>query len=140
MYISEHILDLTNHFCRIFRKIASELNLTAEQAKLLLSIPFDGIPMTELATSLGIDVSTLTRNVQKLTVNNLIKIQYDNYDKRKKLVFLTNHGVEKTEKLENMLDSYSNNILETISVEERVTIQTTFEKLNWTLTCIRDNE
>ena len=139
MYISEHILDLNNHFCRIFRKIASKENLTAEQVKLLLCIPYDGITMTNLAKTLGIDISTLTRNSQKLSDKKFIIRQNDSYDKRKINIYLTKTGNNISENLEDKLDEYSNQFLEMFTIEEREIMESTLEKLNWTLTCVRDN-
>ena len=82
MNIVELLTDLTTGTNAIIRTIASNLNLTASQAFHLLSIPFDGIPMSGLAFKLGLDNSTLTRNVQKLEKLNLVKRQTDSYELR----------------------------------------------------------
>ena len=80
MYILEHIYEINNFYSKLLRSTASKFNLTFEQAKLLLSIPFDGIFLSDLAETLGIDNSTLTRNIEKLLNNNFLNISFDQYD------------------------------------------------------------
>ena len=84
MYLLENLNDINNCYTKIIRNIGNENSLTFEQSKFLISIPYDGILLTELAFRLGIDNSTLTRNIQKLNQKNLIEIKNDFYDKRKK--------------------------------------------------------
>ena len=74
MNIPELLTDLTTHYNALIRNAASQLSLTASQAFHLLSIPHDGIPMSQLAHKLGLDTSTLTRNFQKLEKIGLINI------------------------------------------------------------------
>ena len=138
MNLSEYILEINNHFSSILRMISSNNNVTLEQGKLLLCIPYDGISMTDLSKELGIDISTLTRNAQKLIDKNLIIKKNDDYDKRKILIVLTNNGENLRELLEHSLDLFTNKLFDRINVKERETIETTLENLNWHLSCIRN--
>ena len=88
MNLAELLLDLTTHNNAIIRSAASKLNLTVSQAFHLVSIPHDGIPMSKLAHKLGLDASTLTRNIQKLENLGLIKREHSSYDKRRFLIAL----------------------------------------------------
>ena len=138
MNLSEYILEINNHFSSILRMISSNNNVTLEQGKLLLCIPYDGISMTDLSKELGIDISTLTRNSQKLIDKNLIIKKNDDYDKRKIFIVLTNNGESLRELLEHSLDLFTNKLFDRINVKERETIETTLENLNWHLSCIRN--
>ena len=138
MNLSEYILEINNHFSSILRMISSSNNVTLEQGKLLLCIPYDGISMTDLSKELGIDISTLTRNAQKLIDKNLIIKKNDDYDKRKIFIVLTNKGENLRELLEHSLDLFTNKLFDRINVKERETIETTLENLNWHLSCIRN--
>ena len=73
MNIPELLANLTTHYNAIFRQYSSRLSLTAPQAFHLLSIPVDGISMSGLANKLGLDTSTLTRNIKKLEKLNLVR-------------------------------------------------------------------
>jgi len=138
MNLSEYILEINNHFSSILRMISSSNNVTLEQGKLLLCIPYDGISMTDLSKELGIDISTLTRNAQKLIDKNLIIKNNYEYDKRKIIIVLTIKGEKLRELLEDSLDLFTNKLFDRIDVKERETIETTLENLNWHLSCIRN--
>ena len=99
----EILTDLTTHYNALIRNAASQLSLTASQAFHLLSIPNDGIPMSQLAHKLGLDTSTLTRNIQKLENMELIKRNHDSYDKRVQKAVLTEKGENMVELLEESL-------------------------------------
>ena len=92
MNITELLTTLASGTNAIIRSVASNFNLTASQAFSLLLIPFDGISMSHLAYKLGLDNSTLTRNIQKLEKLHLVKRKADNYDKRVQRVVLTKDG------------------------------------------------
>ena len=70
MNLTDLLVDVTIETNAAIRTIASKLSLTASQAYHLLLIPFDGIPMSELAKKLGLDSSTLTRNISNLEKHN----------------------------------------------------------------------
>ena len=101
MFILENLLDINNIYSKILRKVGNSNNLTFEQIKLLFAIPYDGILLSELAFVLGIDNSTLTRNLQKLEKNNFLVISTTNFDKRKKTLFLSDKGQKKIHHIEN---------------------------------------
>ena len=94
MNLPELLVGLTTHYNALIRSAASQLHLTASQAFHLISIPYDGIPMSKLAHKLGLDASTLTRNIQKLENLGLVKRNHDSYDKRVQKAVLTKQGIE----------------------------------------------
>ena len=118
MSVTELLTDITASTNAIIRNVASKLNLTASQAFHLLSIPFDGIPMSRLANRLGLDNSTLTRNIQKLEKMDLVERNSDNYDKRIQLVVLSKRGASLLELLEENLEHQSNDILKIYDYEK----------------------
>ena len=111
MNLSELLVDLTTHYNALIRSAASQLHLTASQAFHLISIPHDGIPLSKLAHKLGLDASTLTRNIQKLENLGLIKRKHDSYDKRVQKAVLTKRGLEITKKIEMILLKMNNSII-----------------------------
>ena len=139
MYILEHIYEINNFYSKLLRSTASKFNLTFEQAKLLLSIPFDGIFLSDLAETLGIDNSTLTRNIKKLLNNNFLNISFDQYDKRKKILFLTEKSIDIIEEIEKQMSIIFEKINNYIEIDDIEDIYKSLEKLNWSLNCI-DNE
>ena len=137
MNIAELLTDLASGTNSIIRASASKLNLTVSQAFHLLSIPYDGISMSGLAHKLGLDNSTLTRNIQKLEKLDLVKRQNDNYDKRVQLAVLTNKGTSLLKSLELNLEQQTSEVLEQIDLDTQVHLTTILEELSWALECMR---
>ena len=138
MNIPELLTDLTTHYNALIRNAASQLNLTASQAFHLLSIPHDGIPMSQLAHKLGLDTSTLTRNIQKLEKMELIRRRQDSYDKRVQKAVLTEKGEEMIELLDESLQEMNNTFMEQIDLDSQENITDILEKIVWAMDCIRE--
>ena len=138
MNIPELLTNLTTHYNAIFRQYSSRLSLTAPQAFHLLSIPVDGISMSGLASRLGLDTSTLTRNIQKLEKLDLVRRKQDRNDKRILVVYLTYKGREKVEKVENSLLDLNFSMMKYIDLDDQENIPEMLEKLVWAMDCIRE--
>ena len=108
MTLQELLCDITTHYNAFLRSAASQLNLTASQAFHLISIPHDGIPMSKLAHKLGLDTSTLTRNIQKLQNLGLVERVHGSYDKRVYNALLTKQGADTVAEIEGLLLKMNN--------------------------------
>jgi DNA-binding MarR family transcriptional regulator len=138
MNIPELLTNLTTHYNAIFRQYSSRLSLTAPQAFHLLSIPVDGISMSGLANKLGLDTSTLTRNIQKLEKLDLVRRKQDRNDKRILAVYLTDKGRGKVEKIEESLLNLNFSMMKYIDLDDQENIPEMLEKLVWAMDCIRE--
>ena len=138
MNIPELLANLATHYNAIFRQYSSRLSLTAPQAFHLLSIPVDGISMSGLANKLGLDTSTLTRNIQKLEKLDLVRRKQDRNDKRILAVYLTDKGRGKVEKVENSLLDLNFSMMKYIDLDDQENIPEMLEKLVWAMDCIRE--
>ena len=138
MHIGELLTNLATGVNALIRVAASKFNITGSQAFLLLSIPFDGIPMSGLAHKLGLDNSTLTRNIQKLEKLGLVKQLPDNYDRRVKRVILSSEGISLIELFDEHLENQNITIIEQIDLDTQEHLSTVLEKLSWALECVRE--
>ena len=138
MNVSEFLSDLAVHYNAIVRQAASSLGLTKSQAFHLISIPHDGISMSRLSHRLGLDASTLTRNIQKLEKMGLVGRSSGSYDKRIQNIFLSHQGKEIVEKIEDILLHKNQKILEQISLEGQEHISDVLERLVWAMDCVRE--
>ena len=75
------------------------------------SIPINGIEMTSISSYLGIDNSTLTRNVNVLIKQNILKRDVNPKDGRSKLLVLTSHGMNVKSELENIIEKIGKKVL-----------------------------
>ena len=90
--------------------------------------------MTDLSKTLGIDNSTLTRNLNKLEKNDFVQRNKDDYDGRIYNVTLSKKGLEQKDKIESQLNDFSYKLLSALSHEDRQTVFESMEKLSWAFT------
>ena len=138
MNLPELLTDLTTHYNALIRYYASRLSLTAPQAFHLLAVSTDGISMSGLSHKLGLDNSTLTRNIQKLETLELVLRKQDNFDKRVFRVHLTKKGRVMVEQFENLLRDLNYSMLKHIDLDDQENISEMLEKLVWAMDCIRE--
>ena len=138
MTLQELLCDITIHYNSFVRSAASQLNVTASQAFLLISIPHDGVPMSKLAHKLGLDASTLTRNIQKLETMDFVERKHSSYDKRVQRAFLTTEGIKLTDKIEGLLFQMTTLLVGQIDLDSQVNMCDLLEKLVWSMDCVRD--
>jgi len=138
MNTPELLVNLTTHYNAIFRQYSSRLSLTAPQAFHLFSIPADGISMSGLANKLGLDTSTLTRNIQKLEKLEFVRRKQDRDDKRIFVVYLADKGRDKVEKIEDFLLDLNFSMMKYIDLDDQENIPEMLEKLVWAMDCIRE--
>lgn len=78
------------------------------------------LPVKELASRLGLEASTVTRSIDGLVREGLVRRTRDErQDRRRVFVALTVRGRALAEKLEHCADDYSDQILERIPAERR---------------------
>ena len=138
MNIPELLSDLTVHYNALIRQTASQLGITASQAFHLISIPHDGVSMTSLSRKLGLDTSTLTRNIQKLEKLGLVERFSGSYDKRVQNTTLTQLGIKMVEEIEEMMLQTNHLIMEQIDLEGQENLSDVLTKLVWAIDCVRE--
>jgi len=139
MNFSELLSNLTIHYNALIRQAALLENLSSSQALHLISIPLDGISMTGLSKKLGLDTSTLTRNVQNLEKNKLIKKYQDASDKRIQKIYLTQNGINKCNNLKSKLSKINEIAVENLSFDQQEVLLDSLEQLSWSIDCLREN-
>ena len=139
MNLSEQIHELNLETSSILRKIGNSLGITLAQVQLILAVPFNSITMTDLSHNLGIDNSTLTRNLNKLELHGYVNRKKDEFDQRVFKVTLANKGLLIKEKIETQLGEYSFKLLSALSHEDRQIVFESLEKLSWAFTKINNS-
>mgnify|MGYP001156880989 CR=1 FL=1 len=88
----EELIDLTSSFLVIFRNIAKKHSITSSQGFILLTIDSRGTSMMGVSNKLGLDASTMTRNIEKLEKKQLVYRERLTSDARVVNVYLTKSG------------------------------------------------
>ena len=92
MNLAELITELYCNLIFLIKKIAKRNNLSQSQFFCIYAIPSDGISQSDLAKILCLDLSTLSRNLDKLIIKKYVKKKSSLLDKRKQKIFLTDVG------------------------------------------------
>ena len=138
MYFNEYFYELLINFQAILRNISSNFNITLSQSIHLLAITSEGISMSQLSYKLGLDTSTLTRNIHKLENMKLLYKSQSNYDKRVQNVLLTKEGKLLVNKINDSISEFNYKILSHIDIENQEMLNDVIEKLLWSIDCVRD--
>ena len=107
MLLSDHFISLNTKLTSIFRKVSSRHNISFSQYCIIMKINSSGIPMSDLASALGLDKSTLTRNINVLIKRGIVEKFRDSKDLRVYKVVLSNIGEKMKNDLYDDIDIFS---------------------------------
>ena len=127
--ISLFLIDLQ----RLFRLNISINDLTYSQTLAIISIPDDGIEMSELAWTLGLDNSTVTRLVIRLEKKNWVERKQSLRDQRAIKVFLTNKGDIIQRDIEKEIDNIGEKIKTEVEKDQNEALLQSLSSFQWTL-------
>ena len=111
MILSDHFISLNIKLTSIFRTLANQCGLSYSQYCILMKVNSSGTPMSELAKNVGLDKSTLTRNINVLLARNLVDKYQDQHDLRVYKVILSDEGDQIKNNLYAKLDEFSSGLL-----------------------------
>jgi len=127
--ISLFLIDLQ----RLFRLNISINDLTYSQTLAIISIPDDGIEMSDLAWTLGLDNSTVTRLVIRLEKKNWVERKQSLRDQRAIKVFLTNKGDIIQHDIEKEIDNIGEKIKTEVEKDQNEALLQSLSSFQWTL-------
>tara|TARA_B100000131_G_scaffold44869_1_gene40214 strand:- start:1363 stop:1782 length:420 start_codon:yes stop_codon:yes gene_type:complete len=133
--LSEYLISFTSNLNVIVRKVAGDNNLSLSQYFTLLNISSSGVLMGELSKLVGVEKSTLTRNIQILLNRNLVAKNQSEADKREYIIMLTPDGEKLIDILDRDMDNELNNILDNLDLNSKQKLSDIIESLNWKMNC-----
>lgn len=133
--LKQFLIDLQS----LFRTSTKKLNLTLPQITLLSSIPIDGIDMSTLSKRIGVDNSTLTRLIDILIKNNIVRKIKNPKDGRSFIILLTVSGEKLQFKIEQQIDQFGSKIFSKIPIEDQDEVKETLSTLHWLISKHRLN-
>jgi len=128
-FISTFLIDLQ----RLFRSEMLIKNMTYSQVLAIISIPVDGIEMSELARKLGLDNSTVTRLIVRLEIKGWVYREKSRRDKRAIIVVLNNKGLKIQQNIEKKIESIGEKVKIEIDDEKRESILEYLYTFQWGL-------
>ena len=133
--VSEYLNSFLCNMNVLARRISSQNNLSLSQYYTLTNISSSGISMSELSLILGIDNSTLTRNINILIHRSLLQKKQSSEDKREQIVLLSSKGVRIVGKLDIDMEKLLTQFVSDIDEDQRQLFIDTLERLNWKMNC-----
>jgi len=127
--ISSFLIDLQ----RLFRLNISIKDLTYSQTLAMISIPDDGIEMSELAWKLGLDNSTVTRQIIRLEKKNWVERKQSQRDQRAIEVFLTDKGALIQHDIEKEIDNIGEKIKSEVEKDQKESLLESLFSFQWIL-------
>ena len=133
MYYGEFISSFLIDLQRLFRLDISIKDITYSQVLAIISIPNDGVEMSELARKLGLDNSTVTRLIVRLEKKDWVGREKSKRDKRAIKVFLKTKGFVIQQDIEKKIESIGEKIKMEIDDEKRESILEHLFTFQWGL-------
>jgi len=119
-FLISFLIDLQ----RVFRTKVVPTDLPYSQVQAIIIIPSDGIEMSELSLTLGLDNSTVTRLVERLEVKGFVKRKKNKLDKRSIIVSLKKKGMSIQKSIEKKLDEIGEQIFfETNQSQKEISLE-----------------
>tara|TARA_B100000945_G_scaffold146915_1_gene117600 strand:+ start:169 stop:591 length:423 start_codon:yes stop_codon:yes gene_type:complete len=137
MSITEHLSDVSLNYFALLRKLSSKFDLTLSQSLLLIYVPFEGITISDLSDKLGVDISTMTRNIQRIEKQDLIERSKNLDDKRSIKLNLSKRGKKIIALLNDDITNNLSPILKKYDFEKIEKIKSSLESLGWDLYLFR---
>tara|TARA_Y100001936_G_scaffold198939_1_gene200156 strand:- start:683 stop:1105 length:423 start_codon:yes stop_codon:yes gene_type:complete len=133
MYYGEFLSSFLIDLQRLFRLDISIKDITYSQVLAIISIPNDGVEMSELARKLGLDNSTVTRLIVRLEKKDWVGREKSKRDKRAIKVFLKTKGLVIQQDIEKKIESIGEKIKMEIDDERRESILEHLYTFQWGL-------
>jgi len=92
-FIDFTIRSLWHRISRLYNQKAALHNVTISVGFILMMVEKDGTPSTKLGPKMGMEPTSLSRTLQNMEENKLIRRSFNGKDKRKVFIFLTEEGV-----------------------------------------------
>ena len=131
----EELLHTNTNFLAIVRKLSYKRGITPQQSLILFHISSAGISMSNLADRLGLNASTITRNIEKLENKQLIYRQKCSKDSRMINVYKSKSGAAVGNSIEREANKYF-----TSSIDQTNTLKDLLQKMNWNLSVINEKD
>ena len=123
----------------LLRKNVVIRGATFQQVLGITAIPFDGIEMTALSKTLGIDNSTCTRLILRLEQREWVKRIPSEKDKRVNIVTLTSKGQNIQKILDDQINLIASKVEDLFPLSKRETIVENLKLVRWNVLKVTSN-
>ncbi len=116
-FLFDFVLRQTWHkIARMYNQKAAQIDITISIGFILMIIDKEGTPSTQLGPRMGMEPTSLSRTLKTMEESGYIRREFDEVDKRKVLIFLTEKGVEKRRETRSVVLDYNEKLFAKVSV------------------------
>lgn len=133
MNYSEFLFQLFCNLKALYQRNLKLSNVSFQQILAIANIHDEGLEMSNLSKTLGIDNSTGTRLIDGLETKGLVKRVRDKIDNRIVKIYLTNNGRKIYNTIEFELEKIGDEIEKQINLKTRGEIVELGISLNWAI-------
>ena len=133
MNYSEFLFQLFCNLKVLYQKNLKIPNISFQQILAIANIDDDGLEMSSLSKTLGIDNSTGTRLIDGLETKGLVRRARDKFDNRIVKIFLTSKGRKIYTSIEFELEKIGNNIENQNNLKSKEELAELGISLNWAI-------
>ena len=133
MNYSEFLFQLFCNLKVLYQKNLKIPNISFQQILAIANIDDDGLEMSSLSKTLGIDNSTGTRLIDGLETKGLVRRARDKFDNRIIKIFLTSRGRKIYTSIEFELEKIGNKIENQNNLKSKEELAELGISLNWAI-------
>ena len=116
-FLFDFVLRQTWHkIARMYNQKAAHIDITISIGFILMIIDKEGTPSTQLGSRMGMEPTSLSRTLKTMEESGFIRREFDEIDKRKVLIFLTEKGVDKRRETRAVVLDYNDKLFAKVSV------------------------
>lgn len=128
--VDYYVKSTWHSIARMYNQVASEQGLSQTIGYVLINIPKEGVPATQIAPLMGMEPTSLSRLLKGMEDNGLIFREKDKQDKRVVNIFLTDKGVNKRKISKKIIVDFNDKIEKHISQEKLDCFVEVLQQLN----------
>ena len=125
---------------RMYNQMAAVEGMTMSYGFILMMVEKEGTPSTQLGPKMGMEATSLSRNINAMEVDGLIRRSSSEKDKRITLVFLTELGVQKRKMVKQFILEFNEKLTSKLKKKDLDGFFTVMNALDESVDEIVDNK
>lgn len=130
IFFYHYVEEIISNYGAYFNRVLKDNNMTIKELSVLLRIRFDDIAtQQDLVDVFNVSGAYIAKLLRKFEDKGYIKREEDPKNRRKKIVMLTEKGIEKTDELIKVIDDWEMEVTSYLTEDEITTLKNILFKI-----------
>lgn len=130
IFFYHYVEEIISNYGTYFNRVLKDNNMTIKELSVLLRIRFDDIAtQQDLVDVFNVSGAYIAKLLRKFEDKGYIKREEDPKNRRKKIVMLTEKGIEKTDELIKVIDDWEMEVTSYLTEDEITTLKNILFKI-----------